>query len=141
MEPKLPMPHLGPEKSPDSYNRSVESYSMSQPEKRDERDIPAAERLDSARREILQSPVLPPPVVQPIGVPAPMVNDPSHPTPVADTPLIANDDDLIEKEWVDKAKQIIADTRDDPYRRELEVGRLQADYLKKRYGKELGASQ
>ena len=136
------MPHLGPERSPDSYNRSVESYSMPQPEKRDERDIPVAERLDSARREIHQSPVLPPPVIHPIiSVPTPTVNDPSHPTSVADTPLIANDDDLIEKEWVDKAKQIIADTRDDPHRRELEVGRLQADYLKKRYGKELGTSQ
>jgi hypothetical protein len=48
---------------------------------------------------------------------------------------------LIEKEWVDKAKQIIVQTKDDPYRREQEVGKLQADYLLKRYGKELGASQ
>jgi hypothetical protein len=141
MEPKLPMPHLGPEKSPDSYNRSVESYSMPQPEQRNEREIPTIERLDTARQETLQVPVLPPPVVSPVSAPVPTANDTLHPTPVADTPLIANDDDLIEKEWVDKAKQIIADTRDDPYRRELEVGRLQADYLKKRYGKELGASQ
>jgi len=57
-----------------------------------------------------------------------------------DSPAIAADDDLIEKEWVDRAKKIIADTRDDPARREKEVGRLQVDYLKKRYGKELGAA-
>lgn len=57
-----------------------------------------------------------------------------------DLPAIAGDEDLIEKEWVDKAKQIISQTRDDPARREKEVGRLQADYLKKRYGKQLGAS-
>jgi hypothetical protein len=56
-----------------------------------------------------------------------------------DMPLVANDDDLIEKEWVDKAKKIIVQTKDDPYRREQEVGKLQADYLRKRYGKELGA--
>ena len=73
------------------------------------------------------------------------------PTPVAptqddqkaatdDLPAVAADEDLIEKDWVDKAKKIIAETRDDPYRREREVGRLQADYLKKRYGKELGAA-
>jgi hypothetical protein len=53
-------------------------------------------------------------------------------------PAVAADDDLIEKEWVDKAKEIIEKTKDDPYRREREVGRLQSDYLKKRYGKDLG---
>ncbi len=55
-------------------------------------------------------------------------------------PTIANDDDVIEKEWVDKAKKIIADTQNDPYRREQEVNKLQIDYLRKRYGKELGIS-
>lgn len=56
-------------------------------------------------------------------------------------PTIANDDDLIEKEWVEKAKKVLAETREDPYRREQEVSRLQADYLMKRYGRELGSSQ
>jgi len=60
---------------------------------------------------------------------------------VDDLPVVANDDDLIEKEWVEKAKKIIVETKDDPYRREQEVGRLQADYLYKRYGRKLGASQ
>ena len=55
------------------------------------------------------------------------------------TPSVASDDDLIEKEWVDKAKKVIAETKDDPYRREQEVNRLQADYLSKRYGRELGS--
>lgn len=55
-------------------------------------------------------------------------------------PTIASDDDLIEKEWVDKAKKIIAETQNDPYRREKEVTKLQVDYLRKRYGKELGTS-
>ena len=52
--------------------------------------------------------------------------------------LIANDDDLIEKEWVDKAKKIIAETKDDPYRREVEIGKLQIEYIRKRYGREIG---
>lgn len=60
--------------------------------------------------------------------------------PADDNPVAAADEDLIEKEWVDKAKQIISSTRQDPYKQEREVGRLQADYLKKRYGKELGSS-
>ena len=54
-----------------------------------------------------------------------------------DNPLVANDDDLIEKEWVDKAKKIIQQTRSDPYTQEKEVSRLQADYMKKRYGKDV----
>ncbi|MFZ2544479.1 MAG: hypothetical protein WAW80_00695 [Candidatus Saccharimonadales bacterium] len=55
-------------------------------------------------------------------------------------PTVANDDDLIEKEWVDQAKKIIAETQNDPYMREQAVNKLQIDYLRKRYGKELGVS-
>jgi len=58
-----------------------------------------------------------------------------------DLPTIANDDELIEKEWVDRAKKVIAETKDDPYRREQEVGRLQADYLAKRYGRGVKSSE
>lgn len=61
--------------------------------------------------------------------------------PVDDTPIVAADEDLIEKEWVDKAKQIIVNTKDDPYRREQEIKRLQLDYVRKRYGKEIGAAR
>ena len=56
------------------------------------------------------------------------------------TPLIASDEDVIEKEWVDKAKKIVAQTKSDPYSQEKEVSKLQADYIKKRYGKEIKLS-
>lgn len=56
-------------------------------------------------------------------------------------PLVAGDDDLIEKEWVDRAKKIVQDTLDDPHERDRSIGLLQIDYIKKRYGKDLGASQ
>ncbi|MEO5948968.1 MAG: hypothetical protein ABIP74_01055 [Candidatus Saccharimonas sp.] len=78
---------------------------------------------------------------------------PSLPTPVLtapgavaaqtqadDTPLVAGDDDVIEKEWVEKVKSIIAATKDDPYRREQEINKLQIDYLRKRYGREIGST-
>jgi hypothetical protein len=55
-------------------------------------------------------------------------------------PIVAADEDVIEKEWVDKAKQIITETKDDPYQRSNRVNELQKDYLKKRYGKDLGAA-
>lgn len=54
-----------------------------------------------------------------------------------DIPLTAADDELIEKEWVEKAKDIIAKTKNDPYKRELEIGKLQIAYLSKRYGRTL----
>jgi hypothetical protein len=57
------------------------------------------------------------------------------------TPIVAADEDVIEKEWVDKAKEIINATKDDPHERTAKVNDLQKDYLKKRFGKILGASE
>ena len=48
---------------------------------------------------------------------------------------LADDVDVIEKEWVDKAKSIVNQTKGDPYHQEKQVSELQADYLKKRYNK------
>ncbi len=59
----------------------------------------------------------------------------------SDVPDIAADDDLIEKEWVDKAKKIVAETKSDPYQQEESIGKLQVDYIKKRYGREIGADK
>jgi hypothetical protein len=53
------------------------------------------------------------------------------------TPPIADDVDLIEKEWVYKAKEIVARTKDDPYNQNKQMNQVKADYLKKRYNKEL----
>ncbi len=55
-------------------------------------------------------------------------------------PAFAADDDLIEKEWVDKAKKIIAITRSNPYEQAKAIAQLQADYLKKRHNRELGGA-
>lgn len=52
-------------------------------------------------------------------------------------PTVAADDDVIEKEWVNKAKKVINQTKGDPYAKEREVSKLQADYMQKRYGKQV----
>ena len=85
------------------------------------------------------APVLPMPITLP-SLPTPVTDDASS-QPNGGVPLVASDEDLIEKEWVDKAKKIITETKDDPHRREQEVGKLQIDYLKKRYGKDLGVTE
>ncbi len=86
-----------------------------------------------------------PPVVSVVPIAIPVVNDDSAQTlstddPTSTNPAVAADEDLIEKEWVDKAKKIIEETKENPYRRELEIGKLQRDYIRKRYGRELGES-
>jgi hypothetical protein len=77
-------------------------------------------------------------------LPAPVVATPQDTGQAASddsgAPIVANDDDLIEKEWVDKAKQIISETKDDPYRREREINKLQIEYIRRRYGREIGDS-
>ena len=110
----------GVEKSPDTYER----YEQKSPE------------VGSVQTEAAQvgMPALPTPVI------ATTAGQSAVAAADDDTPTVAGDDDLIEKEWVDKAKKIIAETRDDPYRREKEISKLQIEYIRKRYGREIGDS-
>ncbi len=57
--------------------------------------------------------------------------------PTQGNPAIADDADLIEKEWVAKAKQIVKKTKEDPYNQNKELNVFKADYMKKRYGKDI----
>jgi hypothetical protein len=57
------------------------------------------------------------------------------------SPIIADDSDLIEKEWVLKAKEIVMRTRHDPYQQNKEVERVKADYMKKRYNKDIRVTE
>jgi hypothetical protein len=138
MEPKLSAPNRGPEHLPNIPGGNSEyAPSIASPEKRPEVGYERQEtRQEASSANVTALPTLPPVQAQPS---APVDDNGASSNPSA-TPLIAADDDLIEKEWVDKAKAIVIKTKDDPYQREQEVGKLQADYLRKRYGKELGAS-
>ena len=95
---------------------------------------------ESAPAQSIPSLSQPPTTLPPLPQVSPQLNDDtlSYGAATDDMPIVANDDDLIEKEWVDRAKKIIQDTKDDPRRREDEISRLQADYIKKRYGREIG---
>ena len=57
------------------------------------------------------------------------------------TPAIADDNDLIEKEWVAKAKQIVEKTKENPYAQNKELSVFKADYMKKRYNKTIKLSE
>lgn len=83
----------------------------------------------------IAAPIMPPVAAGPVVIqPAPQVD------PATYNPIAANDDDSIEKEWVDRAKQVILQTKDNPYAREKAIGELQRDYLMKRYGRQVGTN-
>jgi hypothetical protein len=62
---------------------------------------------------------------------------PQSPPTHATNPVLAEDVDLIEKEWVEKAKAIVNHTKDDPNRQSKEINKMKADYIKKRYNKDI----
>ena len=74
----------------------------------------------------------------PLAAPDPV---PSAVPATTSTPVIADDDDLIEKEWVQKAKAIVASTKNDPYRQNKEISSYKADYIKKRFNKDVKATE
>lgn len=137
MNPELPAPQFNPEQAPMQGGQNQEfGQNLPNPEFVGERS-----REYEQQMRTVDMAAAPPPPPMPMVVPAPVVAAPSVAPPATnDTPILASDDDLIEKEWVDQAKRIIMDTKNDPYRREQEVSRLQADYLRKRYGKEIGTA-
>ena len=138
MEPQLPKPQFGPEitPAPQSINNGGERFVAPKiPEVAAplEQGKETHEAMSDGPKgdPVAAQPMAPPPL--PTNGPSPgLTADPAH----DDTnPAVAADDDLIEKEWVEKAKQVVAETRSDPYAQDMAVGKLQADYLKKRYGK------
>lgn len=59
----------------------------------------------------------------------------------APTAMLAEDVDLIEKEWVSKAKTIIKNTSNNPNQQSKDMSKFKADYLKTRYGKDLKVNE
>jgi len=137
MKPETPSPNFNPEKPPIQYGPNIEHEPNSDsPESGIEMGAERYEQkaeMNAIVADVGLTSTLPAPVADSAVV--------ADNTTIGQTPLTANDDDLIEKEWVDKAKKIVAETRDDPYQREEAVNKLQVDYLKKRYGRELGVAE
>jgi hypothetical protein len=86
-----------------------------------------------------------PPVAPPLNLP--VQNLPTGPsddvatTTTSVVPSATDDQDLIEKEWVNKAKAIVERNRDDPYKQTEELTLVKAEYLKKRYDKIIKVSK
>jgi hypothetical protein len=81
---------------------------------------------------------------QPVSAPLNNVQDPAQgssqqsagqqpQTTQVSTPSIADDEDLIEKEWVDSAKRIVGQTKGDPHAQSEGINAIKTDYKKKRF--------
>lgn len=138
MQPENTQPNLGPEQLPmPPVNNGERIPTLPTPETGIETGAERHEQAAEASAAVADAAAYSAPVAIPV-IPQPVAVDP--PVAAGTGPLVAADADIIEKEWVDKAKDIILKTRDDPSARTAMVNELQRDYLKKRYGKELGAS-
>lgn len=91
------------------------------------------------------APVPPPMQLTTTGQPLPPVTvAPDSPQTMPDsralvaTPEEAADGDLIEKEWVVKAKQIVEHTIEDPFKQQNELNKVRGQYMKKRYNRDIG---
>jgi len=118
-----------PEKPAEAGERPAEGLEQGGPSKEGASKAPAA-----------ATPTMPPPVMptaQPPAQPAAQTEPPqAAPSNLAAGPPAA-DKDLIEKEWVQKAKNIVAATHEDPHKQKDEMSRVKADYVQKRFGKPL----
>ena len=149
MKPETPLPNMNLEKLPVNSGQNVEKIpGLNNNEQGNKAGLEAFEKkseLSSAMNElgIITSST---PVIasddNAVAVVTSTTVASDNTTPVVSVnPTVANDDELIEKEWVDRAKKIVAETQNNPYQREHDVGLLQVDYLKKRFGRELGVTE
>jgi hypothetical protein len=109
-----------------------------------------SEKLHPDAHEIAPSMVAVAQVVPPISIPLPgtppvTTQSVSHATPSTDdnqtsAGSMIKDKDLIEKEWVNKAKAIVERTQEDPYKQSEDLTVLKADYMKKQFNKTIKLS-
>lgn len=124
----IPSPDLGAspggfERQPDGVERAVEAPAT--PEQ-------------SGNMQSRPAPLTPQPVSLP-EPPAAQADDPGSSMP-ADNHARggpAADKDRIEKHWVERAKSIIEQTKDDPFTQKSEVSKVKAEYIKQRFNKQI----
>lgn len=138
MEPIEQTPVSPTSNGPERYNFAPRPETRPEgPHTTTPEQVPAVESKEQLSGRGVGDPAslaLPIPAVAPqiqVSAQAPLASDD---TAVNDNPLAADDVDVIEKEWVNRAKKIIQQTKNDPYQQEHEVSKMQADYLEKRFG-------
>lgn len=121
----------------------VDDRDVSKPDQAPEKLLPSEVGKTESPGSAMPGPAAP--IAAPAGPTGQLtpVATPSTTTPPVDdhSPAVADDVDLIEKEWVHKAKAIVARTRDDPHLQNKEMNKFKAGYIKKRYNKDIRVSE
>jgi hypothetical protein len=82
------------------------------------------------------APSIPPTSSPTVGNPT-EINLRDAPAQTSSPTIAADDSDLIEEEWIVIVKRILKEHKDDPYLMSRAMTILRADYLKKRYKKDI----
>ncbi|MBP7807320.1 hypothetical protein KA047_02380 [Candidatus Saccharibacteria bacterium] len=132
--------------NPNSNDHS-QNYNLPKPQPEVSAVDPVAERpvdesSTAGHEGMPQVPSIPVPSVPIPAVPNPATGSTAASAmPLTDDQLMADDADLIEKEWVNKAKAIVDNTRNDPHLQNKQINLVKADYIKKRYNKDIKVSK
>ena len=126
-------PNSGPEPAGEQFQLpSSEGGGESDPSKTPEKAVSAPEKAPGSPK----SPLIASVAAKPVSTPkAKNAQTDVSSTSQTTSSLPLDDTDLIEKEWVNKAKQIVERTRDDPHKQSEELTLVKADYMKQRYNK------
>lgn len=134
------VPTTSPELSkvqPEGQQLSAEGLELNQskkPAEKKEGKAARAERLSNASTAVSQATT--DDSAQPTIVPTGTNDVPSTDQPQqSSSSLIADDVDVIEKVWVQKAKSIVNETKDDPHKQSAELANVKHDYQQKRFNK------
>lgn len=138
MKPEFSIPNTSQEKIPQPVDSVERVYDIN-------KKAASVEKLNnkvetaSLVSELDISTAFPAPSIQQTQDPI-LIKDDAIVKPVNVNPVQAAHNDVIEQEWVDRAKKIISSTRNDPHEQEKAISNLQIDYIKKRYGGDVGAA-
>lgn len=79
-------------------------------------------------------------VPTPVGVPSQPMPEPMQPAAVPLPQAVAapadEPSDVLDEQWVQKAKDIVERTKGDPFQATQELSKMKADYLKARFNKD-----
>jgi len=128
--------------SPSNEGGVRTSMPLQPPEGSHEVMMPSVEVLPTGAAPHQAPPAAPP--AAPIAVPVPTPVPASAPDPAVASAASAPDDtdsDELDAEWVNKAKAIVEQTKDDPRRESHELGKVKADYLRIRYNKNIKVAE
>lgn len=109
--------------------------------------VPASERAPAAPETVsargATQPAMALPTTQPPVLAAPVQGGakPDDTSTSSSSTTVKDDKDKVEKEWVDRVKRIIEQTRHDPYRQSEELTAVKADYMKQHYNKIIKAEK